>query len=149
MDIAWLAITVTDTTLEATPLPEAVAVLVIEPASMSARVRAGGGAGDRCAGRQRTSWARNRRLLVIAYTERSSQRGVPAVRNRIGVRDNLSHGVVARRARALDERQARKLLGVRECTGCGLAGLNRDAGAPPGETMQSNGLLLPPLPAEG
>src|SRR5437667_96844 len=35
MDIAWLAITVTDTTLEATPLPEAVAVLVIEPASMS------------------------------------------------------------------------------------------------------------------
>ena len=71
------------------------------------------------------------------------------LRNRIGVRDNLSHGVVARRARALDERQARKLLGVRECTGCGLAGLNRDAGAPPGETMQSNGLLLPPLPAEG
>jgi len=38
MDIVWLAITVTDTSLEVTPLPKAVAVLVIEPALMSARV---------------------------------------------------------------------------------------------------------------
>src|SRR2546428_473451 len=37
-DIAWLAVTVADSWFEATPLPEAVAVLVIEPALMSARV---------------------------------------------------------------------------------------------------------------
>src|SRR5437867_6762612 len=38
MAFVWLAVTVADTSVEVRPLPEAVALLVIEPASMSAWV---------------------------------------------------------------------------------------------------------------
>src|SRR5439155_1490715 len=83
------------------------------------RVR--GGAAGRCAGRQRTAAARaDRPLFIIRHTERSSQRGVPVIRNRISVRNNLSHGVVGRRVRALGQRQA---CGLREIHGGGIGPL--------------------------